>query len=244
MILLSLVNDIGMGNMASKPIIGLLGLGADATQLYQSRLKAYNKDDAYDVITHDVDFDAINHHLPADFTRLKPLLRQALTGAPRCDALLMPNITLHETYDKISSANLGVPVIDLVDESLRCLLDNDVTEISIIGSLYTGFSPYWTTHLQARAIKPMPIDQPLAKFMDGFRKRVYAGHQSHAEIEAFKDSLASFARSRPVLLACTELSLYAPKNMTQIFDAVDIHIHGALKQILNTFPETMAQNML
>ena len=241
MILLSRVNNIGMENMASKPVIGLLGLGADATQFYQARLRAYNKDDAYDVITHDVDFDAINHHLPADFTRLKPLLRQALIGAPRCDALLIPNITLHETYDKISSANLGVPVIDLVEESLRCLLDNDITEISIIGSLYTSFSPYWTTHLQARAIKPVPIDQPLAKFMDGFRKRLYAGHQSHAEIEDFQDRLASFARSRPVLLACTELSFYVPKNTRQIFDAAEIHIHGALKQISNTFPETIAQ---
>jgi len=216
--------------MTPNHTLGILGLDERTTRFYLDRLMSLIGKAEINIILKEIDFESINKHLPSKYFRLKPLLHKALSTFPTCNAIIVPNMTLHETFDQLSGLEPSFPLVHPVHETVKSLLSNGVNRVSVVGSYHTTHAPYWATHLNTAGIEMLPVDEDASRAIDTFRKQVYAGEETPMMIKVFQTTLRDILHSRPIILACTELSLHTPIKESGIFDAVDIQIQAALRR--------------
>ena len=100
--------------------VGLLSLGCRSVQFYNEQMRAIYSEKkslkshlAPTNITSD--FNAINSHLPNQFEYLEPLLQKNIDLAvkEKVSVLIIPNITLHETLDRLAEKSNNLPKIKI-----------------------------------------------------------------------------------------------------------------------------------
>jgi aspartate racemase len=212
--------------------IGILGLGNRSTLFYIDELnKKYNAlfkgFSTCPFILYNTDFDKINPYLPNQFDKLKPLLSLYINNFNRLgiNFLLIPNITLHESIDKIyTSLDIAHPVQLTVEK----LLDAGYTKAVVFGSLYTMQSTYLKQSFQRSGIsfiEPKIKDQ---KFLDYFRKQIYYERETEMDKKEYERLLILYSKDHPLVIACTELSIFASKKQPNIFDMAALQIEKTL----------------
>ncbi|MDG2431828.1 hypothetical protein, partial [Flavobacterium sp.] len=92
----------------SKESVGLLGLGSRSTLYYIEQLnRLYNKKmggySTFPFMMINTNFDTINSLLPNPSNELDAVLTEYVTRLEKLEitAILIPNITLHETIDRL-----------------------------------------------------------------------------------------------------------------------------------------------
>ena len=139
--------------MKSKKI-GILGLGNRSTLYYIDKLnkkfnalfKGYS---TCPFILYNIDFDKVNPYLPNQFNKLKPLLSLYIKEVKNLviNFLLIPNITLHESIDKIY---IDLDIAHPVQLTIEKLVEREQNEAVVFGSLYTVQASYLkNAHLTA-----------------------------------------------------------------------------------------------
>ena len=103
--------------------IGVLGLGVYSTNFYMNELhKKYYQFKGgfatFPFLLHQVDFNLINPFLPNQFEKLIPKLEGVILELEKypIQKWIIPNITLHETFDKLDKKVDVIHPIEVVSK--------------------------------------------------------------------------------------------------------------------------------
>ena len=215
--------------------LGVLGLGSYSTLFYIKTLNAmYNK--KYGGFSTcpfkllNVDFDAINKLLPNTSNALDTIVKTHLNtlDALKVDNILVPNITLHETIDRLQ---IKTNVIHAIQETISKITGNNHVKVTIFGTLYTMQSNYLTSQFTAQSINIIKASDADMQLIDNLRIAVYNGDANPKQLNIFNDLLNKYTKNGIVVLACTELSVINTSNSKLVYDMARIQIQAAIKSI-------------
>ncbi|MGS0747949.1 hypothetical protein [Halpernia sp. GG3] len=212
---------------------GILGLGVFSTEYYlgeiQRQFKVGNEEySTCPYLLYQIDFQELNPFLPNQFSTLKPKIEAILNTVSGLGItnLLVPNITLHETLDKIgSTVKLYHPINLMIDY----LIKNKISKITLFGTLYTMNSDYLKQKFSDNnivLILPTKKDQ---EWLDDFRKDVFNQTYIQKQIEIYHNLIKEYSELMPVGIACTELSVFALKDNSFCIDMANLQIEEFLK---------------
>lgn len=205
--------------------IGLLGLGRRATDFYLQHLR-HDREHLHLI---ELDFDNdINPYLPSNELMLDGRLRTELERFDDVDAILIPNITLHETLDRIDPDGSHFAVIHAVKETVASLQKIGVEQITLFGSLHTMNAPELREQFEQRNIQVIPPSAKDQTTIDNLRQTVYAGGETEDDLERYQQLLDHYKTSAPVVLACTELSLVTAEQ-EGVVDMARVSLSRALQ---------------
>ena len=216
----------------------ILGLGERSTQYYVSTLHKKYHDTLGDYHTfpfllYQIDFNVINPFLPDQFDTLVPELTNIIKTISdfKASQYLIPNITLHETLDKI---NHQLHIVHPVQLTIKHCKTHNINKIALFGSRYTMTSNYITNALTAAGInvvKPSEEDQLL---IDDFRTKTYRNSETDSDFKVYHQLIQKHTKSYPVVTACTELSLHHERlDNSNVIDMALLQIETVLTQELN-----------
>jgi aspartate racemase len=221
--------------MLEKIKLGMLGLGSRSTLFYIKELnRHYNqKIGGYSTcpfLLLNTNFDTINSLLPNTSQELDILVQAPLNKLEQMDIkhMLIPNITLHETIDRlVIEKNIIHPIYLTVSK----IKQNKWSKIVLFGSLYTMKSDYIPSIFNANGIEiELPTQEDLL-FIDKVRKRIYTNRETDEFIAKYHLLIKKYTEKNPVVLACTELSIFNPTNNNNLLDMAQVQIVEAVKTV-------------
>ena len=215
------------------PIKGILGLGKESTLYYLNEIQEryQRENDLYATcpfILYQVDFQEINPFLPNNFSILIPEVENYFQQVSDLgiSKLLVPNITLHETIDQLSfQFDICHPVL----LTLKYLEENNISEVFLFGTKYTMNSEHLHQKFSEKNIKMQLPSKEDQDWIDDFRKSVYSQKSSSEETLKFQQLIRKYSSKSPVIIACTELSLFSLKNDSSCIDMADLQIEEFLR---------------
>ena len=212
---------------------GVLGLGEASTAYYLNQIhqKFNERNEEFStspLLLYQFDFQEINPFLPDQFQELIPRVTEYLNKISELgiSKLLVPNITVHETLDQITHS---IQICHPVQLTIEHLIKNRISEIVIFGTLYTMNSEYLKRNFLEAGINIIPPESEDQLWIDDCRKKVYQNESTDDEIAAFQNLIKIYMKQKPVVIACTELSIYCLKNENYCIDMADLQIEEFLK---------------
>ncbi|WP_299381733.1 aspartate/glutamate racemase family protein [uncultured Lacinutrix sp.] len=208
--------------------LGLLGLGSFSTLFYIKELNAlYNaKHGGFCTCPFkmlNVDFNAINNLLPNTSKALDTIVKDSLNKLQdlQIDTIVVPNITLHETIDRL---NIRTNLIHPIEETISRIKESKHANVTIFGTLYTMQSNYITSKFTAQNITILQASKEDMQQIDDLRIAIYNGKETEAQLVIFNKLINKYTKNGIVVLACTELSVaYNIKN-SLVYDMARIQI--------------------
>jgi len=214
--------------------IGILGLGSRSTLFYIEELNkkvhsVLGDYHTFPCIVYNVDFNTINPYLPNQFDKLVPKLKEHLDSLfkLKITVCIIPNITLHETYD-IGHLNFNIlHPIQLVIEFLK---GNKINQITVFGSKYTMTSNYLKTSLDKHHIRVEIPNNEDIKTIDLIRQKLYSYSETPSDIEHYNALISKYSVKTHILIACTELSIlhHEIKLPAHVIDCASLQIEKTL----------------
>ncbi|WP_434036181.1 aspartate/glutamate racemase family protein [Formosa sp. 4Alg 33] len=213
----------------------LLGLGSRTTTYYLGELNAvYNKKNGdystCPLLVYNVDFNDVNSLLPNTSETLDGLVQGYLKDiiSFKADAIIIPNITLHETVDRL---HMDSEILHPLHLTVNKLKQHNCDKIVLFGSLYSMTADYIRSYFKANIIEVvLPSENDMA-FIDTVRKEVYNGTETSNLVKQFHECIARYAAIHPVVLGCTELSVLNPKYTANIIDMAQLQIDSAIDRL-------------
>jgi aspartate racemase len=216
--------------------LAVLGLGSRATSFYLSELNnVYNAKkggfSSCPLLLLNTDFDTINSLLPNTSTALDLVVKQYTNELEKLqiEHLLIPNITLHETIDRLKiNQNLVHPI----SLSIKKIKEKNWKKVVLFGSLFSMNSAYIQGQFKENGIEVMIPSKQDMVFIDSIRKHIYNNTETAELITKYQAIINKYSEKQPVILACTELSILKPKGNKNVIDMADVQIEEAVKLIL------------
>jgi len=218
--------------------LAILGLGSRTTLFYLNELNkryhiAKGGYSTFPLILLNADFNTINPLLPQPSKALDTATEYYVRGVEKLEIkhILIPNITLHETIDRLV---INKNVIHPIRLTISRIKKNKWSKIVLFGSLYTMQSPYIRNHFGLNNIDIILPSQKDMLLIDDIRKQVYSETETEELIKIYHLLIKKYTEISPVVLACTELSIFKPKQRTTntLLDMAEIQINEAEKLIL------------
>jgi aspartate racemase len=215
---------------------GILGLGAVSTFYYLKKLnESYSKksgvSSTFPCLLINTDFNKINSSLPNQFNKLEEALVPYLNyfEANDISRVLIPNITIHETIDKIlENSGFRFSIMHPLRLMVAKLLCHSVKEIYLLGTMYTMESSYVAGYFAKSGITCLPVSNEIKRLIDTLRREVYAGRIVDSE-ETEKHLLNFFGKEKKIVLACTELSvLFSSFRILPFYDMAEEQISSVI----------------
>ncbi|QYS86201.1 aspartate/glutamate racemase family protein [Flavobacterium oreochromis] len=215
--------------------LGILGLGSFSTLHYIEELnnKSLEKFGGYNTcpfIMINTNFNQINTYLPDQETELIKNLLPYLYSLTllNIEYLIIPNITIHRVLDKIlKTHNFNFTIIHPIKLLLHKLLEKSITEVIILGSLYTMQGTYIQNLLQQNGITSIKLNKEYQKKIDNLRKLIYTTQNKNTSL--LEEIIQKYPNTY-FILACTELSILKYKN-PHIIDLSDLQISKTIKLV-------------
>lgn len=215
--------------------LGILGLGSRSTLFYIKEINRlyHNKKSGYSTCPFklwNANFDVINNLLPQLSDKLSVLVDNYLAELQhlQVDAILIPNITLHETIDSLSI----IPnIIHPVHLTISKLKEDGFNEIVLLGSLHTMESNYLKAAFHKESIVVVLPDAEERLVIEDVRKHVYWETESEELLKEYANIIKKYSANYAVVLACTELSVAWDTVSSNVFDMSRIQIEIAVENI-------------
>ena len=171
------------------------------------------------------DFNTINPFLPNQFEKTVPVLTNYIQQLLKLGAqkILIPNITLHETLDKITvfDKELFIHPFHLLKNELQQKTEKPVV---ILGTRYSMNNPYFNSFIEDEGIKISSLIDRDFLLVDEFRTAIYNNSESNELIENFENLLSELEKENTVIIACTELSAYLNSSKNQYGNIIDLAV--------------------
>ncbi|QRM90261.1 hypothetical protein FG167_13785 [Lacinutrix sp. WUR7] len=216
--------------------LAVLGLGSRSTLFYLSELnRLYNQaKGGYSTcpfVLLNTDFNAINVLLPNPSEELDAVLKTYISEIEtyNLQQILIPNITLHETIDRL---HIAKDVLHPVNLSIKKIKANNWNKVVLFGSLFSMHASYIKNQLLANGIEVALPTQEDMEFIDDVRKQIYNETETTELIEKYHSLINSYSTNNPVIISCTELSILKPKGNNNVLDMADVQIEEAIKHCL------------
>ena len=221
--------------MKPHKLIGVLEMSQASTQFYIDLInEKYSNGlsiDSQPFKLISTDFKAINKLLPKRSVKLDTLITTYLQDIPANDieCVLIPNITIHETVDAVSSKiDFTIPLAHPILGSIKRMRKASKSKAVLFGTAYTMTSEYIKIVFANSDIKieePKPED---LQFIDWIRREVYSESISAEAVKKFNDLVETYSDDTTVLLACTELSLVSKISNDCVLDMAAIQVEEAI----------------
>ena len=218
----------------SKAAVGLLGLGSRSTLYYIKELnRLYNQEkggySTFPFVMLNVDFDTINPLLPNTSEALDTAVKTFLDELEKfaITTILIPNITLHETIDRLVIQKKILHPLALTVEKI---IEQEWSTIVLFGSLHSMESNYISSYFTDKGIEVQLPSQEDRLFIDEVRKQTYTETETPDLIASYHSILNKYSKNSPVVLACTELSIFKPIDNYRIIDMAQLQIEQAVSQ--------------
>lgn len=212
--------------------LGILGLGSYSTLFYIKELNAfYNKKhggfSTFPFKMLNANFDEINNLLPNTSDELDKIVKTYLEEliALGVSSILVPNITLHETIDRLE---IKTKIIHPVDLTLTEIQKSKHKKAMIFGTKFTMESDYIKSKLEENHIEILTPSIEEIIFIDHVRKQVYQNLETEEMLLEFNQIVAKYSKENAVVIACTELSVALSKQGKNVFDMARIQIESAV----------------
>ncbi|MCB0383644.1 MAG: aspartate/glutamate racemase family protein [Psychroserpens sp.] len=211
----------------------VLGIGERSTSYYISALHSKYHEQLGDFHTfpflmYQIDFNRINPFLPNKFDQLIPEMTTVLKSISNFKAsqYLIPNITLHETLDKIDH---HLNIIHPVHLTIKYCKTHHMDTVVLLGSQYTMSSNYISDALKAEGIDTIKPSVKEQLKIDEFRTKTYNNKDTKLDFRRYNQLIQTYTKSFPVITACTELSLHHNKlNNSKVIDMALLQIKTAI----------------
>ncbi|SDS32210.1 aspartate racemase [Polaribacter sp. KT25b] len=217
----------------SKTQFAILGLGSRSTLYYLEQLnKLYNaKNGGYSTCPFfllNTNFDNINQLLPNTSVQLDAILQNYLDQIESLEVaeILIPNITLHETIDRLE---LQKNIIHPLPLSVVKMRETDTKKVMLFGSLHSMQSRYIRSYLEFNSIEVLLPSLKDMIFIDEVRTHIYNSTETKEIINIYHELIKKYSENNPVILGCTELSILKPKDQKNVIDMAQLQIEAALK---------------
>lgn len=223
--------------MIMKPkSLGILGLGSQSTQFYIKELNSlYNKQfKGYSTCPFkllNTNFDAINNLLPNTSKSLDTIVKQYIDDliSLKVDVILVPNITLHQTLDRL---NCSISIVHPLAATITEIHKNKYKKVLLLASIYTMNSTYIKSYFANNDIAVLLPSEEDMQYVDEVRKQIYEGTETKKILKDYNRMVEKYAQNNAVVIACTELSLGLVNNKDlEIFDMSRIQINQSIKVI-------------
>ena len=219
----------------SKTQLAILGLGSRSTLYYLEQLnKVYNtKNGGYSTCPFfllNTDFDTINPLLPNTSVQLDAILQSYLDQIEALEVaeILIPNITLHETIDRLE---LQKNILHPLPLSVLKMKEIEAKKVVLFGSLHSMKSSYIRSYLELNSIEVLLPSSEEMEFIDEVRKHIYHTTETKEIINKYHQLIKKYSENYPVVLGCTELSILKPTDQRNIIDMAQLQIEAAVKNI-------------
>lgn len=151
------------------------------------------------------------------------------------DFIVMPCNSLHVFIEDIRQS-VGIPVLSIVDETIRYLNSNKFSHVGLISTSATVENKVYETALTKNNIQfETPNDLQKAK-MDQIIQRLIEGQHLNKDREEITTTTNQLAGSGVdcIALACTDLQLLLPVNdRVPIFDTMKVLADATVREILS-----------
>jgi aspartate racemase len=215
--------------------LGILGLGSQTTAFYLKELnRVFNENkggySTCPFLLFNTNFDAINSLLPYVSDDLDKAVQACISEIENTDIehLIIPNITLHETIDRIKYKNTILHPVDICISKIK---ENKWSQVVLFGSLHTMQSNYIRTKFSPNNIEILLPSEEDRLFIDKVRIAVYSDTQTEELLNRYHLTIEKYAAINPIILACTELSIFKPINKN-LLDMAQLQIVEAVKTVL------------
>ncbi|WP_191858959.1 aspartate/glutamate racemase family protein [Hanstruepera ponticola] len=221
----------------TKAHINILGLGSRSTlfyleslnNLYHTYLGDYH---TFPCTVHNKDFNTINPFLPNQFERLVPNLQNYLNDIESTSNgyLIIPNITLHEAYDRCQSKLKILHPLQLAADHIS---NKSIKKITLLGSKYTMESDYISAFIKRLHIDIVIPKEQDKEVIDTLRKAVYRNPLTDEHLDIYNNLIADYTKDSHALIACSELSIL--NNIFQnnkTIDMAELQIQAAVQKLL------------
>ena len=218
-----------------KTKLAILGLGSRSTSFYLKRLNnIYNKKNGgYSTcpfLLLNANFDAINSLLPTVSEKLDAAVSYYINQIKNLniDYLLVPNITLHETIDRL---NISQNILHPVHLSIEKIKENKWDKVVLFGSLFSMKSDYIKNQFKENGIEVLLPNEKDMVFIDEVRKQIYNESETDDLLKKYHSIIQKYTEIHPVILSCTELSILKPKDNKMLLDMAEIQMEAAIKEV-------------
>lgn len=216
--------------------LAVLGLGSRTTSFYLSELNSLYKQkrggySTCPLLLLNTDFNTINALLPNTSDALDLAVNQYINEIDKFDIqhLLIPNITLHETIDRLK---INKNVLHPVHLTLKQIKENSWEKVVLFGSLFSMNSTYIQDQFKKNGIAVMLPSKVDMECIDTIRKHIYSHTETAELITKYHAIIKKYSENKPVILACTELSILKPKGNKNLLDMAQVQMEEAVKLIL------------
>lgn len=217
--------------------LNILGLGSRTTSFYLSELnRMYQlKNGGYATcpfILLNTDFHPINSLLPYTSVQLDNVVSKYIHKLEKLDGdyLIIPNITLHETIDRLSVSKKVVHPVHLSIEKTQAI---GWKKIVLFASLFTMKSDYIKKQFNNKGIEVIIPDEKDMIFIDEIRKQIYSATETFESIQKYHEIVKKYTQISPVVVSCTELSILKQKDNNLLLDMAEIQISQAIKYMVH-----------
>lgn len=150
------------------------------------------------------------------------------------DFIVMPCNSLHTYIDEIRGA-VKIPVLSIVEETVKFLKKEEVFEVGVISTTITLKNKLYEKALTVNGIKQvLPNESQQIKIGKLIHNLVINKYGSKDKKE-LKDIINDLKKRgiKHILLACTDLQLLMPKSPTlKIYDTMKILIDSSVEEII------------
>jgi aspartate racemase len=216
--------------------LAVLGLGSRTTSFYLSELNSLYKQkrggySTCPLLLLNTDFNTINSLLPNTSDALDLAVNQYINEIDKFDMqhLLIPNITLHETIDRLKIKKNVLHPVHLTQKQIK---ENSWEKVVLFGSLFSMNSTYIQGQFKENGIEVILPTQEDMLFIDAVRKQIYNETETEELITKYHGVIKKYSGNKPVILACTELSILKPKGNRNLLDMAQVQMEEAVKLIL------------
>lgn len=220
--------------------IGVLGLGSLSTLFYLETLnKVYNRNfgdfSTCPLLLLNTNFNEINPFLPDQYKSLETNLLPYLKKMEELNIshLLIPNITLHKTWELLNKKqSFKYTISHPIELTIQSLKRNKQTNVILFASFFNMSSNYFKSYFLNENIEVITLSQDNMQFIDHTRKQVYLGIATIIELEKFNTLVNSYANDVAVILACTELSIAYKGAHQNVYDMAHHQINDTIKKLI------------
>lgn len=220
--------------------LGILGLGNRSTLFYLNQInKNYNSlNGGYSTCPYlllNTNFDCINPYLPNQFEKLIPIVKSYIQKLVNIGAknILIPNITLHETIDKITEFNKDLFVHPITILSNELKKEKLKKSIILLGTLHTMNNSYFINHINKEGYQTTSLNSNDSQFIDEFRTSIYNDNETDVSKLEFDLLIDRLSLNNIIIVACTELSIYFNSSNKNVINLPLLQVNEFVSLALN-----------
>ncbi len=220
--------------------LGILGLGNRSTLFYLNELNSIfnNKKGGYSTCPYlllNTNFNTINPYLPNQFEQLVPVLEAYIKQLINLGAkkILIPNITLHETIDKITEFSQDIFIHPLELLSLALEKKDAKKPVAILGTKHSMSNPYFINRIKKEGFSIKNLNPQQIQLVDEFRTAIYHQTETKRLKIAFNQFVNDLSKENTIVIACTELSVYLNSADLKSINLPLLQINHSVNLVLN-----------